>query len=98
MQEYMGGEISYRQIMEDQNGSFRQGESMIFCCQDGHSSTAGDFPTLQAAADAWACWMRSEGNQVVELPRTARTREWSLAYSVTAQGEESRVYVVAREA
>ena len=97
MQEYMGGEISYRQMMEDQNGLFRQAESMIFCCQDGHRSTAGDFPTLQEAADAWARWMRYQGREVIELPRTARTHEWSLAYSVTVQGEESRVYIVTLE-
>ena len=41
--------------------------------------------------------MRYQGHEVVELPRTARTREWSLAYSVTEQGKESRVYVVALE-
>lgn len=98
MQECTRVGLSYGEMMEDQEGFFRRGEGMMFDCQDGQCSMAEEVTTLQAAADAWARWMRSEGHQVVELPRTARTHEWSLTYSVTAQGEESQVYVVAREA
>ena len=97
MQNYTRGEVVYSQMMEDQDGLFRRGESMIFCCQNGQSLTAEGFTTLQEAADAWACWMRYQGYEVIELPRTARTREWSLAYSVTVQGEDSRIYMIARE-
>ena len=97
MQEFTRGGLSYGQMMEDQDGLFRRGESMIFCCQDSQSLTAEGFTTLQEAADAWACWMRYQGYEVIELPRTARTREWSLSYSVTVQGEDSRIYMIARE-
>jgi len=97
MQEFTRGGLSYGQMMEDQDGLFRRGESMIFCCQDSQSLTAEGFTTLQEAADAWACWMRYQGYEVIELPRTARTREWSLAYSVTVQGEDNRIYMIARE-
>ena len=87
IQEFTRGGLNYGQMMEDQDGLFHQGGSMIFCCQEGYSSTADDFTTLQEAADAWACWMRYQGHEVIELPRTARTREWSLVYSVTVHRE-----------
>ena len=97
MREFTRGELNYSQMTEDQDGLFRQSGSMIFCCQNGQSPTAEVFTTLQEAADAWARWMRSQGHEVMELPRTARTHEWSLAYSVTAQGEDSRIYTVTSE-
>ena len=95
IQEFTRGGLSYGQMMEDQDGLFHQGGSMIFCCQEGYSSTADDFTTLQEAADAWACWMRYQGHEVIELPRTARTREWSLVSQVKpdlpAESEEAKI-------
>ena len=97
MQECTGGRISYHQMMEDHDGLFHRGESLDFCSQDGQGSMAEEAATIQEAADAWAHWMRSEGYQIVRLPQMARTREWGPAYSVTAQDEDSRVYVVTLE-
>ena len=98
MQKYDGFEVVYREMIEGQDDSFAHAEPMIF---HGHKarglSNANDSQSLQAAADAWACWMRSQGHEVLELPRTTRTRECGLTFSVTAQGEESRIFVVTCE-
>ena len=97
MKECTRARLSYGPMIEDQDGLFRQHESIMYCCQGGQCTTAKEFSTTQEAADAWACWMRYQGHEVIELPRTARTREWSLTYSVTVQGEDSRIFMIARE-
>lgn len=98
MQEYNSFEVVYREMIEIEDDLFVHGAPMIFQGHDAEASTSDrSLQSLQAAAAAWACWMRSEGHDVYELPRTTRTREWGLTYSVTAMGKESQLYLLTFE-
>ena len=98
MQEYNSFEVVYREMIANGDGLFAHGAPMIFQGRNGLTSAEDrDVHSFIEAAQLWACWMRSEGHDVFDLPRTTRTRDWGLLYSITPQGEESRLYLLTRE-
>ena len=98
MQEYNGFKIVYREMIEDKEGLFVGDTPMAFQTLNSIGTEGEEYlMLLQEAADAWVCWMQSQDHEVFELPRTTRTREWGLTFSVTAQGRESRIFVVSGE-
>lgn len=94
--------INYAEIIEDNNGKFRLGELHTFGTQNWQrlANTCKD-ETPDEAVLAWTEWMRGQGDEVAELPRTARTRAWGCGsmFSATAMAGEriSRVLGVVVE-
>jgi hypothetical protein len=99
MQEDASGNlvITYAEMVENNDGDFCLGELHTFCAENRQSSAnSGMDPTPDEAVLAWTLWMRSQGDEVVELPRTARTKAWGYGwtFSITPKGTDSLVYVV----
>jgi|GEM_PF-2317593 len=85
------------EMIEDNDGDFRLGELHTFCTENWQSSAnSGMDSTPNGAVLAWMRWVCSQDYEVMELPRTARTRAWGCGtmFSITPQGGESRIYTV----
>ena len=86
--------VEYCEMIEGEDGIYRPSVAMGFSAQTEHASVTADHtPPPRGTGDTWAQWMRSQGCEVMELPRISRTREWSRTFSVTQEGEESRLYM-----
>ncbi len=98
MQRYRDGEVAYSEVFQDEDGMFRAGKALIFPETNSQVTPTEEISlSSKASIESWARWMRSQGHEVFELPRTIRTRDWGLTFSVTARGEDSRIFVISQE-
>lgn len=67
-------EISYAEMVQDQDGLYRQGEAIGFGDDCALNLTAAVCYSAAEAIASWTCWMIAQGFEVTEIPRTERTR------------------------
>ena len=85
--------ITIAEMLQDQDGLYRQGEPVVFGGDDARTLTAGVCCSAANATDAWTCWMTAQGFEVTELPQTERTRGWGKLFSAVS-GSESRIFAL----